>query len=347
MNIFNTRNCYGCGVCSATCPKSLISIVLNEDGFYEPRINSLAQCIDCGLCYDVCAFNHIECAQQSCNIHAWAAWSKDDIIRNKCSSGGIGFEIGKQFLENGFRVVGCRYNILKQRAEHFIAINEETLVQTIGSKYIQSFTEEAFKQIERMKDKYLVIGTPCQIDSFRRMIKKFRCEDNFVLLDFFCHSVPSMLGWQYYISMLPKEIGTIKSVSWRNKEKGGWHNNYAIHVEGEFGDYDSNRADGDLFYKLFLDDLCVGPQCVKECKYKYNHSSADIRIGDFWGQTYKDDQKGVSALISFTEKGRSAIERLNNVTLIEYPFEKVAEGQRKTNTKASPLRNIIIKQLLK
>lgn len=67
----------------------------------------------------------------------------------------------------------------------------EELIPSIGSKYIQSYTEEAFKKIDR-KQKYLVTGTPCQIDSFRRFIRKFRCEDNFILMDFYCHCVPSM-----------------------------------------------------------------------------------------------------------------------------------------------------------
>ena len=50
------------------------------------------------------------------------------------------------------------------------------------------------------KEKYLVTGTPCQIDSFRKYIKKFRVEDNFVLMDFFCHGVPSKLVWDKYIT---------------------------------------------------------------------------------------------------------------------------------------------------
>lgn len=345
MNVNSTKNCFGCGVCSAACPKHIISIELNDDGFYEPRISHLDQCVDCGICYDVCAFNHNNCALRGRNIKSWAAWSNDEDTRKKCSSGGIGLEIGKQLLKQGYHVVGCRYDTKKQRAEHFIATSVEELTLTIGSKYIQSYTEEAFRQINYKREKYLVVGTPCQIDSFHRMVQKFRCEDNFLLMDFFCHSVPSMLGWKYYVSLLPKEIGTIESVSWRNKEQGGWHNSYAIHVKGESGEYISDRAGGDLFYKFFLDDLCVGPQCVKNCKYKYDHSSADIRIGDFWGKTYRQDQKGVSAIIAFTGKGCNVVENLDNVTLIEHSFEIVTEGQRKTNAKANPLRSVILKQL--
>lgn len=347
MNVGEVVNCYGCGVCSAACPKGIISIELNDDGFYEPRVNNPDQCNNCGICYDVCALYQEKCALQGEVLKSWAAWSNDEDIRKKSSSGGIGYEIGKQFMKRGYKVVGCRYAPKERRAEHFIATTEEELNQTIGSKYIQSYTEKAFKQLKRKQEKYLVVGTPCQIDSFRRMVQKFRCEDNFVLVDFFCHSVPSMLGWKYYLSTIPKDIGAIKKVAWRDKEDGGWHNSYRIHVSGESGSYVSGRNEGDLFYKLFLDDLCIGPQCVSACKYKYDKSSADIRIGDLWGKLYENDQKGVSSVIAFTEKGRKVIESLNDVTLIEQSLNIVTEGQRKTNAKANPLRNYILKQLKK
>lgn len=367
-NVSVIHNCYGCGVCASSCGKHIISIELNKDGFYEPRINEPEKCTDCGICLDVCAFNHKDLSLQSQEspIKSWAAWSNDENVRKKCSSGGIGFEIGKQLIEQGYQVVGCRYDIKKQRAEHYIAATVEELVQSIGSKYIQSYTTEAFKQIKRKGQKYLVTGTPCQIDSFRRMIRKFRCEDNFILMDFFCHCVPSMHAWKAYIKMLEPKIGKVTYASWRNKFEYGWHDSYVMGIDGantsrpidwhdsynslirEKQTYiQSRKSQGDLFYKLFLGDIALGPQCEKQCKYKYDQSSADIRIGDLWGKTYKDDKKGVSALISFTEKGYRTIEGLNYVTLVQHPFEVVAEGQMKENAQGKEMRPIVMYYLRK
>ena len=367
-NISYIQNCFGCGVCAASCGKKIISIELNRDGFYEPRINDPEKCTNCGICLDVCAFNHKERSlmPEEIQIKSWAAWSNDENVRRKCSSGGIGFEIGRQLIEQGYQAIGCRYDIKEQRAEHYIATTAEEFVQSIGSKYIQSYTEEAFKQVKRKGQKYLVTGTPCQIDSFRRMIRKFRCEDNFILMDFFCHCVPSMHAWKAYIKMLEPKIGEVTYASWRNKFEYGWHDSWIMGVDGvntskpiDWHDsynlilrekktfIQSRKSQGDLFYKLFLGDITLGPQCEKQCKYKYNQSSADIRIGDLWGNTYKDDQKGVSALISFTEKGREIVEGLKNVTLVEHPFEVVAEGQMKKNAHGKEMRPIVIWYLKK
>lgn len=84
-----------------------------------------------------------------------------------------------------------------------------------------------------------------------------------------------------------------------------------------------------MFYALFLGDCCLGKQCYEHCKYKYDKSSADIRIGDLWGNTYKDDEDGVSGAIAFTARGNEILHSIN-CELVEHPFEVVAEGQMKT-----------------
>lgn len=365
-NITKFSYCYGCGVCASSCGKRIITIRLNKDGFYAPYIDTPDLCTECGICLDVCAFNHNDCAldQNDMSIKSWAAWSNDKDVRKKCSSGGIGFEIGCQLIKQGYYAVGCRYDIIEQRAEHYIASTVDEFVQSIGSKYIQSYTEDAFKQIKRNGQKYLITGTPCQIDSFRRMIRKFNCEQNFILLDFFCHCVPSMYVWNAYIKMLEPKIGKITYASWRNKFEFGWHDSWIMGIDGERtsnivnwnNDYEqlikekrtyiqSRMSKGDLFYELFLGDLTLGPQCQYDCKYKMSSSAADIRIGDFWGETYSKDENGVSALVSFTERGRMIIEKLTNVTLIEHPLEVVTEGQMRYNAQRKPFSKYVMHYL--
>ena len=345
-NISSVHDCYGCGVCATACGRKIIDIHLNADGFYEPYITDEEKCTHCGICTDVCAYLHDDLSLKGTEIHPYAAWSKDHFVRRKCSSGGAGFEIGKYLLEQGYKVCGVRYDAEKNRAEHYIATTVEELIQSAGSKYIQSYTVDGFKAINR-KEKYLVTGSPCQIDSFRRYIQKFRCEDNFVLLDFFCHGVPSMLVWKKYTEWAEKQVGKITYASWRNKWTG-WHDSWAMGIDGkEKGEkidwhdsYDmlirekksyieSRMSQGDMFYQLFLGDCCLGKQCYEHCKYKYDHSSADIRIGDLWGNTYKDNEDGVSGAVAFTQKGNEILKQCN-CEIVKHSFDIVAEGQMKT-----------------
>ena len=345
-NIGKVHDCYGCGVCATACGRKIIEISLNGDGFYEPHITDVSKCTNCGICTEVCAYLHDDLSLKETEIHPYAAWSKDHLVRRKCSSGGAGFEIGKYLLGQGYKVCGVRYDADKNRTEHYIATTVEELIPSAGSKYIQSYTVNGFKAINR-KEKYLVTGTPCQIDSFRRYIKKFRCEDNFVLLDFFCHGVPSMLVWKKYTEWAEKQVGKITYASWRNKWTG-WHDSWAMGIDGEkhgekinwHDSYDmlirekksyieSRLSQGDMFYALFLGDCCLGKQCYDHCKYKYDKSSADIRICDLWGKTYKDNEDGVSGAVAFTKKGNEILQQCN-CELVEHTFDVVAEGQMKT-----------------
>lgn len=44
MNISSVKDCYGCGVCAASCPHKIIKIQLNKKGFYEPVLVDKDKC---------------------------------------------------------------------------------------------------------------------------------------------------------------------------------------------------------------------------------------------------------------------------------------------------------------
>ena len=79
-NISNMHDCYDCGVCATVCAKQIISIELNGDGFYEPRISDESKCTSCGLCLDVCAYSHDDLSLKDRCIKSYGAWSKDEAI---------------------------------------------------------------------------------------------------------------------------------------------------------------------------------------------------------------------------------------------------------------------------
>ncbi|WP_255491343.1 Coenzyme F420 hydrogenase/dehydrogenase, beta subunit C-terminal domain [Dysgonomonas sp. ZJ279] len=356
-NISHIKDCYGCGVCSTICPRNIISIKLNSDGFYAPTIELMDKCTDCGLCLDVCAYSDsdVETNDEKYTLKGFGGWSLDNKIHSKCSSGGIGFEIGRYLIENGYKACGVRYNRELDRAEHYMAQTVEEFIPSIGSKYIPSYTCDGFKEINR-KDRFFITGTPCQIDSMRRYIKRLKCENNFVLLDFFCHGVPSMNLWDKYLKFSQAESKGAGVISWRDK-KHGWHDSWVVSMydkhktsllEDDTPIFYSRLSKNDLFYKLFLGNACLGKACYDHCKYKLANSSADIRIGDFWGKTYSNNNDGVSSVVVFTEKGESLISELNrNCVFIAHPVEIVAEGQMSKSPRPGKILYNHLNKLLK
>lgn len=346
MRIPNHTACYGCGVCEMVCPQKIISMQLNNEGFYIPVITAEEKCTQCGLCLSVCAYADDTLPNPPVVKAGYAAWSLDKSIRYDCSSGGVGFTMAAHLIRNGYRACGVRYNASEQRAEHFVADTTETFRPSIGSKYIPSYTPAGFSQLNR-KDKFFVTGTPCQIDSLRRYIRKMRIEEHFVLMDFFCHGVPSMNLWKKYTEEVKEYTGKISDVSWRNKQQG-WQDSKVVSVTpttdttGPSALYSSSLSEGDLFYKFFLGNVCLGRACYDKCKYKMEQSAADIRIGDLWGSAYAKNQEGVSALLVLTDRGMQIAEELQICCHLEPQTLKiVTEGQMHK----SPAQPFIYKQI--
>lgn len=320
-SVKHISGCYGCGVCAVACPKNVITMNYDVNGFLKPFVSQ--GCIDCGVCLKVCAFVHKDLSQKVGLPKCYAAWSRNETVRYNSSSGGVAMECGRAFISSGGKVCGVRYDVQMARAEHYLSLNSEQLHQSSGSKYMQSYTVDGFKALNK-EERYLVFGSPCQIDSLRRYVKWARIEQNFVLADFFCHGVPSRNLWLKYLKTIERQIGKTVSAKWRDKADG-WHDSYQIVVSGK-RELRSKLSDGDVFYQLFLSDLCLGKACYADCKYKGRASSADIRIGDLWGSEYADDEKGVSAVLAYTDKGRELLEYAE-IEMVEHPFEIIAEGQ--------------------
>ena len=338
-SVADIRDCYGCGVCVVACPHRVLELKHDKHGFYAPKMVNEKACTDCGICRNVCSYVDDALAVNQ-TVQEWhAMWSKDAEVRKICSSGGVAFELARKAIEEGYVVVGVRYNAEKHRAEHCLCETVEKLKATRGSKYIQSFTTDAFRQLDRKK-KYMVVGTPCQIDSMRRWIKQRKIEDNFVLVDFFCHGVPSYWVWKKYVKeYLGKDHFTDVAFRSKTNVKTGkqipWHNSFVITAQSRDFAIQSNLNEREWFYDYFLGDKSFSRPCYERCKFKMYASSSDIRIGDAWGSAYEKNDEGVSAVLVYTENGKALLEKCDNVVSKDIALDLLCEGQM-TQSPAKP-----------
>lgn len=51
----NKEECCGCGACAAVCPRGVISMIKDEEGFFYPVIDE-NRCVRCSSCIKVCGF---------------------------------------------------------------------------------------------------------------------------------------------------------------------------------------------------------------------------------------------------------------------------------------------------
>ena len=313
INAFSAP-CSGCGACVSACPKGAIRVSLNKEGLYTATVDE-SLCVNCGLCKTVCMRAGTISGVPLKSGTVVAAQSSDASTIKKCTSGGIAYEMSKYAFQNGMGVLGVIYDYETNRAVSCIAKTKEDLERFRGSKYIQSYTADAFhKMLAEMKAdparKYLAFGTPCQIYGLAKLLEKHHMRDRAILVDLFCHGVPSYQVWDQYLESLKEHLGTdrLTEVAFRDKSIG-WHN-YVIKLQSDRGAY-KEASEGDLFYHAFFDNVLFSEACF-ECTVRKDVSMADLRLGDYWGKRYQHREDGVSAVLLCTESGKAFLEQIKD-----------------------------------
>lgn len=313
INTPGEYSCTGCGACSVVCPCNAINISINNEGFWAPVVNA-DLCVECGLCQKVC-YKYQFPTKHVVNIeHAqyFGTFSSDLHVHKKTTSGGIAYELTRWGIENGYKVLGVRYNYNDHIAEHIIISNIEDIDVLRGSKYLQSSPVPALTElIQEAKAcperKYICFGTPCQIFGLKLLIDQNKLSNEFILVDLFCHGVPSYLVWNPYVANIQNRLGAIKNVNFRSKVNG-WHQ-YTMQIEGELGSY-TDYAYNDPFYRFFFDNVALNGSCYN-CGFRKNKSAADLRLGDFLGKVYEHREDGVSAVVAVSPVGVNLVKVLS------------------------------------
>ena len=325
------KKCTGCGACISICPVSAIGYKINEYGFYKAFVNE-DKCIRCGKCKKVCVkYNENNKVKLKDGI-LYSAMSKDENVVKKCTSGGIAYEIARYGINNGYYILGVIYNYEKEIAESILTNKIEDLEKIKGSKYLQSDMGKATtlflnKCKEDINNKFIIFGTPCQLEGISRLVETQKIKNEIIKIDLFCHGVPSYRVWEQYLNQikLKNDIDKIKECNFRSKEFG-WHQ-YCIEINTNDNKLKIISGKSD-FYKTFFDNMFLNDSCY-DCNVRQNNSYADIRLGDFWGKKYYSDLKGVSAVLVLTSKGKQIIEKINdNINLFqENNVEECLENQ--------------------
>lgn len=345
--------CSGCGSCSNICPVKAIKYELNEEGFWSAKVDT-EKCINCGKCIKVCLKNN-ENLKNTMKIEdgiLYYAYSKDNDILKKTTSGGIAYHISNWAIENDYYVIGVIYNYKKDIAETVVVKNKKELKEISGSKYLQSKSDNAIKDLieickKNPMQRFVIFGTPCQIFGIKKLLEIEKITNEVVYIDLFCHGVPSYLVWNKYLDEFRKNKRNekIKNIEFRNK-KYGW-GNFVLKIETDKKVY-YNKAERDNFFRIFFDNAFLNKSC-ESCELRKGKSLSDIRLGDFWHKKFNDNNKGVSAILINTSKGKEIINKIKNTIEIGI-FDNLQDGiekQSKYDIQNQKIREICKDSLLK
>lgn len=315
------RDCSGCGLCEAICPKHAIQMQYNKWGFLYPNIDT-NKCIDCGLCEKKCVINNFSVTTP---VKCYAGINLNDETREKSSSGGIFAALAEEVLEEGGAVFGAavvpKGNIVT--VEHVCAHNKDELQAIQGSKYVQSNARAIYPEVERKLatgKKVLFSGTPCQVSAIKNYLGQ--SYDNLLLVDLICHGTPSALYWKQSLKEKIRGKEKITSLTFRSS-KGYMQGEIEFSSDGIHTRKEDYNFKNDLYYSFFLSGDIYREGCY-QCKYARPERVSDITLGDFWGFEKEYDQEkiekeagvsfanGNSVVIVNSGKGLEACERLRD-----------------------------------
>lgn len=303
IRLTKKANCCGCGACAQSCPKNCISMEPDSEGFLYPKVDE-KQCVNCGLCEKVCPIL-LKQRPDPIKVEAYAAYTTNNELREKSSSGGIFSLLAQEILNRGGTVAGAAFDA-DFSVRHILVETDAELDRLRGSKYVQSRMEDTYVQIRDLLKQgrpVLFTGVACQIAGLKAFLG--REYENLYTVDVLCHGVPSPKVWAHYRREQAQIHGTtLEEVSFRDKRKGWRHYSMALNF-AEGVEYCRPGAE-DTYLRVFLRDLCLRPSC-HSCRFKDFPRLSDLTIGDAWGierhMPDLDDDHGTSVVLVNSEKG--------------------------------------------
>lgn len=328
------ENCCGCGVCEARCPRHVIRMTPDEEGFLYPVIDH-EHCIDCGICARVCPLQHEGSFKEEGRPRFFSATHRSEEVLRHSTSGGAFTAVSDVILGRGGAVCGADFDG-GLCVVHRIARTAAGRDRMRLSKYVQSDMRDVYEKLaeELGRSEVLFTGTPCQCAGVRSFFNGSPLAENLFVCDLICHSVPSPLIWEEYKRLLEEENGgRLAEVRFRSKRYPWLRKNsnkgFMYRIEGA----DDFLEDG-RFYNLFIHRGTIARPSCERCRFTDVRRASDMTIADCWGiEKYAPelyDGLGVSLLIVNTPKGAAMLEAISMAMRIsERPEEEItAEQQR-------------------
>lgn len=350
----DSKKCSGCTACKTICPVNAIKMIPDDEGFEVPVINKDI-CIDCGACIKVCpADNGVSKDKRIDNESYAVRWT--NTVRKKSASGAFFPAVAKYFIEEkqGY-VCGC---VLDDSLVpiHIVSNKWDDIVRMQDSKYVQSNMEECYSEIIELLQKgkwVLFTGTSCQAAGLLSLIQTRKINrDHLLLVDFFCHGVPSPRIWKDYIKFYHEEkrrqvVGyrfRSKKYGWGEKARGSSYLNCIQYTKRHKAKFDNYSYAARMWRTIFFSNICIRQYC-HTCPYATVNKPADITMGDFWGidgiLKDFDDGKGCSAVILRTEYARKVFDELSYLDKRKVNVEDITKRQKNAfePSESHPLRS--------
>jgi len=324
--------CYGCGICAGICSKQALGMKISRHGFYRP-VEIQDTCTKCHICLDICPANTKDNSEDGKNdevfgkyVSVYGGWAKDPELRKSSSAGGTIRALASELLSSGkvdgFLTISPNKDMLLEPQVKLIE-KAENLNEIAKSLYIPTEYSQAVEYLSKREGRYLVVGLPCQIAGLKNARKYLAAE--MVLVDLFCGRMVSRLLTEAYLRLFTKEKIENLSLDYRDKTSGWYDFSLTImdKLNGELIARETFRES--IFGFLMYGNYFAQNSCF-DCRYGYS-GVGDMTVGDFWKHEYKDENQGVSLIVTRSDLGEELLKGSQNISLFQADISDLYSAQ--------------------
>ena len=254
-------------------------------------------------------------------------YSIDNKIRNNAASGGTLTQMLIDGLEkniiDGALVCKTLIKDNKIRPEFYIATNKQEILNSQGSKYVETrFVKDAIPLIKKFDGRLAIVGLPCDIGITKRLMLKDKELSNKITVLF-----ALVCGHNSKYELIDEVSKKIESKFNKRIKKyffrvGHWRGSIKVVFEDNTTEYLPSSFFNDYQNLFFFSE--------KKCLACYDHYGydADISVGDIWSYHLKNNPIKHTALIIKNDKGHDYFEKCSeSLFKKDINIKEILDGQ--------------------
>lgn len=341
-DIVNNNLCLGCGLCSINHSSNDLPVKMKYNspkGLVTPLIYKNIKSENYDIGFEVCPAkgykikslaNHYSIEEKFYNKDLGYYYLLNTVtINNKellsnASSSGITTLIANYLLENRIvdKVIATKFIYTEKgpRAKTFITNNYLDLIDAQGSKYCPVDLSEVLSELKINSDnKFLFIGTPCQIAGLRYIQKNIENLNIEFFIGNFCGGFKSYNNLDRLIKLNRFDLRKVQYFRFRG---GGQPGSMKIA---------SDAKSIEIPYPEYV--KMTGYSKLKRCHFCVDATAelADLSCGDAWLKEYLETKEPTSIVISRNKRISEILNSLSELKIIDLnPISesKVIESQK-------------------
>lgn len=316
--IVDWRLCLGCGACAYICPEHKIELVDVVSEGIRPLVLD-EQCNGCRDCMQVCPAHendHRPLLEQSSLIpeikpaygpalEIWEGYATDPEIRRLGSSGGLLTALSLYCLERErmhgvLHIAGDPADPIRNHTR--LSRTRGELLAATGSRYAPASACDELGVIETAPAPCVFIGQPSEVTALRKaeQLRPALRRNVGLSLSFFCAGSPATRGTEELLRAAGIPLDKVEELRYRGQGWPGW---FAVRRRGQpdFTPLKPYEESWGFLQRFRPFSVHLTPDGSGE--------DADISCGDPWYRPVRENEAGLSLVLTRTERGRELLRR--------------------------------------